>query len=81
MGTNMAALGEEYLLTAERLLTRIHQLRAQLKTAPLEQLKSIENRLDVLYCEHAELKKTGTRLINEYGKGDATDGTITAAAG
>lgn len=68
MTTNLIALGEEYLKTAEAVNKRIAELKPLLKTAPPAKLPLIERRIMLLYREHAELRRNGYMLKNYYDK-------------
>ncbi|SDM68983.1 hypothetical protein [Acetanaerobacterium elongatum] len=71
MNCTLFELGHQYLYESNKVNARIRQLRAQLKTAPLGELRGLEERIDLLYREHSDLRKTGYYLINYYDRGHA----------
>lgn len=70
MNCTLFELGHQYLYESNKVNARIRQLRAQLKTAPLSELRGLEERIDLLYREHSDLRKTGFYLINYYHEGN-----------
>lgn len=70
MNCTLFELGQQYLYESAKINARIRQLRAQLKTAPLCELRGLEERIDILYKEHAELRKTGWYLTHYYDRGE-----------
>ena len=70
MTDTLYELGQEYLLESRKINARITQLKACIKDAPLDELRGLEERISILYEEHAELRKNGFHLIHYYGRGD-----------
>ncbi|MFA9380036.1 MAG: hypothetical protein ACERKO_03145 [Acetanaerobacterium sp.] len=66
MHGTLQQLGQEYLCQCKKISAKIRMLKAQLKTAPPDELRSLEQRIAVLYEEHGRLKKTGGYLVNYY---------------
>ena len=66
MNCTLFELGHQYLYESNKVNALIRQLRARLKTAPLSELRGLEERIDLLYQEHSDLRKTGYYLINYH---------------
>lgn len=76
MNCTLLELGHQYLYESNKVNARIHQLRAQLKNAPLSELRGLEERIDLLYREHSDLRKTGYYLVHYYDKGNEFENTF-----
>lgn len=68
MSLTLRELGEEYLHQCRVLQSRIRMLKIMHKTAPAHELRSLEQRIAILYDEHGQLKKTGLYLVNYYSQ-------------
>ncbi len=61
---------KEYCISAEILNEKIHKLKSELHTAPVNALSSINSRISIMYQMYLDCKKTAEILSERKGNVD-----------